>query len=441
MARTRHYSEFLTSWCSLVGVSTSRLSTTMASVANTTFNTAIKNMWSLGPWLDICPYGEARFAGNKITYPNNIANTAWTKNDSSATANSLVNPLDGATTASQLLEAATTAAHNVTQSFSILPSTQYIFSAYVRPNGRNYCYLLMNDGTTSFSAFYNLSTGAVGTVTNATSTSIALQPNGFYLCKMTFTSTNTTVLSKNYQLSISTDGYTLSYAGDVTKGIYVWGAFVQQVSNTTAMDSLVAWEQLGESAVDVVFNVWRNSPLLSIYPTGQGYTLTPNGIQLISSAGNTTSYTNGVPTTPTFPVSNNPVFLYYRRVLPSFTGDVYSASLTYSVDQQMYFTNSLGTGDFYKCLVATSAGQSPDTTAASWEIIPLYDVFLQYCVYQAYGDWLISDGQMDKSVGAYTIAQSKMDTEFDKMERQQGDVLPMKVSTHLTSRSGFNTRH
>jgi len=44
---------------------------------------------------------------------------------------------------------------------------------------------------------------------------------------------------------------------------------------------------------------------------------------------------------------------------------------------------------------------------------------------------------MDKATGAYAIAQGKMDTEFDKRERQMGDVLPMKVSTHLTSRSAF----
>jgi hypothetical protein len=337
------------------------------------------------------------------------------------------------------METAATSAHNIVQSISLLPATQYTFSAYVRANGRHHLYFLLNDGTTAFSAFYDLSAGTVGTVANATSTAIALQPNGFYLCTMTFTSTNTTVLDKNYQISLSTNGASLSYAGDITKGIYVWGAMLQQTSNTTSVDSLVAWEQTGEEIMDVVFTVWRNSPLLSIYPTTQGYSLTPSGIQLIS-AGTTTSYTNGVATMPSFPVSNNPVFVYYRKSIPSYTGDVYSATDTYVVDEQIYFTNSLNTGDYYKCIVATTAGQSPDTTAASWEIIPIQDVFFQYCVYQAFGDWLISDGQMDKGPGAYAIAQDKMDTEFDKMERQQGDLPPMKVATHLTSRSGSYSR-
>jgi hypothetical protein len=157
----------------------------------------------------------------------------------------------------------------------------------------------------------------------------------------------------------------------------------------------------------------------------------------VVSSGTTQSYVNGVATVSSFPVTNNPVFVNYRKVTPSFSGDAYSATETYVVDEQIYYTTTAGYGDYYKCLVATTAGQNPNTTPTSWEIIPLYEVFFQYCVYQSYGDWLISDGQMDKATGAYAIAQGKMDTEFDKRERQMGDVLPMKVSTHLTSRSAF----
>lgn len=437
MALTRHYSDFLNSWGALVGVPVSRISTELAAVANTFFNTAIGTMWSKGPWLYICPYGEARFAGNKLIYPNNLAETtSWTATAVTVTANSLTNPLDGRTTASMVLETSATSAHKVTQSLSVLPDTQYTFSAYVRANGRHHIYFLLDDGTTSFSAFYDLSAGTVGTVANAATTSIALQPNGFYLCTMTFTSTNTTVLTKDYQISLSTNGSTLSYAGNSSKGVYVWGTLLQQTSNTTSVDSLVAWDQTGEEVMDVVFDIWRNSPLLSIYPTMQGYSLTPSGVQLISS-GTTTSYTNGVATMPTFPVVNNPVFVYYRKTIPSYTGDTYSATDTYIVDEQIYFTNALNKGDFYKCLVATSAGQSPSTTAASWEIIPIQSTFFQYSLYQSFGDWLISDGQMDKGAATYLIAQDKMDTEFDKMERQQGELPPMKVATHLTSRSGY----
>ena len=81
MARTKHYSDFLTSWGSLVGIPSTRITTELASVANTVFNTAINQMWSEGPWLDICPNGEARFVGNRLTYTNDLSKTAyWTAN-------------------------------------------------------------------------------------------------------------------------------------------------------------------------------------------------------------------------------------------------------------------------------------------------------------------------------------------------------------------------
>ena len=437
MARTKHYSDFLTSWGSLVGIPSTRITTELASVANTVFNTAINQMWSQGPWLDVCPNGEARFVGNRLTYTNDLSKTAyWTANAVTITAKSTTNPLDGRLTANKMMETSANAAHNVTQSVMIFPDTDYALSAYVRANGRDYVYLTLNDGVTTFSTFFNLSAGTVGTSTNTDTTTVIQQANGFYLCTMQFTSTNTVSTTANYQLSISTDGSTLSYVGDPTKGLYVYGCLAQQVSNTTINDSRIDWDQTGEDLIDVVFNVTKNSPYLSVYPSSQGYSLTPNGIQIVSS-GTTQSYVNGVATVSSFPVTNNPVFLYYRRTTPSFSGDAYSATDTYVVDDQIYYTTTAGYGDYYKCLVATTAGQNPDTTPTSWEVIPIYEVFFQYCVYQSYGDWLISDGQMDKATGAYGIAQDKMNTEFDKRERQMGDVLPMKVATHLTSRSAF----
>ena len=48
----------------------------------------------------------------------------------------------------------------------------------------------------------------------------------------------------------------------------------------------------------------------------------------------------------------------------------------------------------------------------------------------------ISDGQIDKAAAMYAVAQKKMDDEFDKIERQMGEIIPLKVTTHVTSRTG-----
>jgi hypothetical protein len=138
----------------------------------------------------------------------------------------------------------------------------------------------------------------------------------------------------------------------------------------------------------------------------------------------------------------NPSYIYYRKAFQYYTGTVYDSTLTYAVGAQIYYTittagASYGTSDFYKCLVATSAGQNPETNPTSWQIINIPEVLFSYLVYKVYGDWLISDGQMDKADGAYRIAEAKKDDEIDRQERQNGDVMPTLVSTHVTSQARY----
>lgn len=436
-----HFSDFLTGWASLVGIPSDRITTEIAAVANVGFNTAIQKMQIAAPWMEVSPYGEARFLGNRLTYPNNLAKTAyWTATAATATANNIPNPADGTTTATKLMETAANSAHKVVQTVTnFFPSTSYSVSFYARPNGRSYQYLSVTDGVTTYTAFFNTTTGTVGTVANFSTTAIAQQPNGFWLCQATFTANAAATTAGSYTLQLSSDGATLSYAGDTAKGAFFWGALVQQTSNTPVQDLVLPWDQTGEAVIDAVFNIWPCSPFANNYPSQFGYNLTPQGIQIINGTPyQYVVYQNGVAQNNLYGAPpNNPIYVYYRKTCPSFTGDVYSASATYAVDQQVYFTNSLSQGDYYKCLVATTAGQSPDTTAASWELIPLYRTFLQFTIYQAYGDWLISDGQLEKASGAYAIAETKMGDQFDLCERQMNVMSPMVVTNHLTSRPAY----
>lgn len=433
---TKNYSDFLTSWCALVGIPTSGLTTEIAAVANTCFNTAMKKVWESGPWLENTPRGEARFAGNKINYPNNLAQTsAWTATALTITANAIEDPLDGRTTASKLLETAANSAHSVAHTANAQTvSTQYTLSAQVRFNGRSYVYLKYADGDLNHTCFFNVTTGVVGTATNCVGT-ISQFSNGYYLCQITFTTSTSITPTGIASLQVSTDGSTLSYAGDITKGLYVWGVLVQQISNNGLQDFLIPWEQDGEEAIECVFDVYQTSPFATQFETRQGYDLTPYGIQLV--AGTWTSfYVNGVNQSNIYGNNPaNPVYLFYRRLVPDFSGDEFDATATYAVTEQVYFIDSLGKGNFYRCLVATTAGQDPEDTPNSWSLLTVYATFFQFCVYQAYGDWLISDGQMDKATGAYAIAEGKMTDSFDRMERQMGDVMPVKVQSHFVNQA------
>lgn len=435
------YSTFLSQICGLIGLPTSRLTTELAATLNSSFNTSIQKMWSAAPWLEVSPYGEARFLGNRLSYGNNLANTTyWTATAVTATANSVANPADGYVTATSLLETVANSAHKVVQNVTTFyPSTQYNVSVYCRPNGRAWQYIDVYDGVTNYTAFFNTQTGAVGTVTNFTTTTIAQQPGGFWVFQGTLTTDAAATTSGTYTIQLSTDGTALSYAGDVTKGAYVWGALVQQAQNTPVQDLTLYWNQLGENAIDAIYNIWPVSPFTNNYPPQFGYDITPLGIQVINGSPYTYSYyVNGVAQNNLYAAPpNNPIFIYYRQVCPSFTGDVFDTTLTYSVDQQVYFVNSASVGNFWKCIVATTAGQSPDTTPNSWQVIPLYTSFINYCTYMVLADWYLQDGANEKADAMMAIAQDRMAVQFDVFERQMDMGSPMTVVTHLSSRSAW----
>lgn len=434
MARTRNYSEFLSSVTQLIGIPLSRVTTELAESINQFFNNAIRDVWLSTQWLDICPRGEARFVGNGLTYPNDLAKTAyWTPTSLTITGNQLANPLDGSITASKVMEGASVSEHSVVQNVnSFFPSQQYTVTAYVRPNGRNNVQLVVYDGNTTYSAFYDVLAGTVGTVVNATGTSITLQPNGFYVCQLNFTASSAATSSGTYTLKLSTDGSTLNYLGNSNKGVYVWGCLVQQITNVPVSDLLIPWEQTGEEIIESVFEVYQASPSSAFYPRKQGYLLTQSGIQMINGAWAT--YIDGVNQSSIYGVLPcNPVFLFYRKYPPIFTGADYSASTPYVVGNQVYYTDSSGNGNYYKN-IANSTNVAP-TNTSFWQVIPLYTVFFQYCIYRTYADWLISDGQLDKGDRAMRMAEQKLADSIEVQERQMGDVLPLRVQTHVTSRS------
>lgn len=433
---TKHYTDFLANWAALIGIPSTRITTEIAATGNTLFNTAMKRMWEAGPWLENTPRGEARFAGNNLTYPNNLATTSvWTPTALTITGNAIVNPVDGRTTGSKLLETAANSAHSVVHSATDQTvATNYQVSVYVRPNARSWVYVKYADGDLNHTAFFDVTNGVLGTATNCVS-SIGQQSNGYYLCQFTFTTSNSVTPTGAVTLQISTDGTTLSYAGDTSKGLYVWGVLVQQTSNTGSQNYLIDWTQSGEEQIECVFDLYQTNPLATNLPQRQGYDLTPSGIQLINGTWSS-YYVNGVNQSNIYGSNPaNPAFLFYRKLVPNFSGSTFSTSSTYAVDDQVYFVNSASNGDYYKCLVATTAGQSPDTTPTSWSVLPIYATFFQFCVYQAFGDWLIADGQLDKAQGIYGIAEEKMANEFDRLERQMGDVMPTKWQTYVSAQA------
>ena len=60
-------------------------------------------------------------------------------------------------------------------------------------------------------------------------------------------------------------------------------------------------------------------------------------------------------------------------------------------------------------------------------------VFSEYAVTGAYGMWLVADGQTDKAQVIYQQAEAILQSELDKLERQEGQSIPITFITYGTT--------
>ena len=169
--------------------------------------------------------GLLRYAPhNMFTYSEQFDNAVFTKTRSSISANAAVAP-DGTTTADKLLETADSGTHKASHAFTTIAGLVYTGSIYMKAAERTWgC--LNATGVSGSQVTFDLENGVVGTIGwGANSASIEDVGNGWYRCSMTFTASTT---ANNIEPLTATGTSTFSYAGDVTKGIYIWGAQLEQ---------------------------------------------------------------------------------------------------------------------------------------------------------------------------------------------------------------------
>lgn len=440
--RYRTYQDFTDTFNGLInGPGYTALPSTQQTGIQQFYNKNANNAWISNNWLAVCPNGEARFVGNVGYYPNNLSVTAyWTTTAVTVTANNLANPADGRVTASKLLETTANSAHQVLESYTYVPSATYQLTAYARPIGGRYLYLYANDGVNTYYAIFNAVSGVVtAQSSNLTATSTISQTgNGFWVCNIFFTSA-ATAGAGTYGPGMSSDGTTVSYVGDAAKGLWVWGNVLTQTSFVSPTALLIPNDQPGEDFIDAVFQVWQTSPIATGYPAPMPFVMLPDGVQIIGA--NAWVWNGWMWTFPTWYSAGSPVFLYYRKGCPSYSGNAFSTSATYTVDTQVLF-NSATTGyDFWKALSATTANQSPDNTPSKWEELKLPDFLFDTVVYSSTADYFRMNAQHEKATGLDAIAQKHLDDQSDRQERQMGIQPPFRVASHLNSQgNSFLTR-
>ena len=164
---------------------------------------------------------------NSLTYSEQFDNAAWTKSNSSITANAATAP-DGTLTGDKLVEDTATSAHTISQSLSATTQS-YTISVYVKKAERKYFQLFgRRDATNYNGVMIDLDTGSLlpptrpATTSNVSTTTATSVGNGWWRIAMTYsyTTTGTTVAL----FALTDDSQTYSYTGDGTSGIYIWGA-------------------------------------------------------------------------------------------------------------------------------------------------------------------------------------------------------------------------
>lgn len=137
---------------------------------------------------------------------------------------------DGSTTADKLVEDTATNFHRAAQvpTLTAVPTTA---SIYAKAAERNWLYFANASSTQG--AYFNLSTGAVGTLVGSATASITPVGNGWYRCSITSTPT---AGAQNYSAYVANADASYIYTGNGTSGIYIWGA---QLSNSASLDPYV----------------------------------------------------------------------------------------------------------------------------------------------------------------------------------------------------------
>jgi len=140
---------------------------------------------------------------------------AWNKPGSTITANAIVAP-DGILTGDKIVATNTLGGHQL--NYTISQSGSQTLSVYAKKGEYSHLYLAFFTGS-SFTTWFNLDSGTVGTVESSTTTSITALPDGWYKCSITRNQSTTVAV-----IGVSNADNVNSYTGDGVSGIYLWGA-------------------------------------------------------------------------------------------------------------------------------------------------------------------------------------------------------------------------
>jgi hypothetical protein len=206
---------------------------------------------------------------NLLLRSEEFDNASWTKGNSSVSADATQAPT-GTTTADKLVENTATTEHNITQSATWLGNTTYTFSVYAKPDGRSRFDLLFGTAgnwSGGRQAAFDVSTGSV-VATDGAMASITAAGDGWFRCRITATTTASPSASL-VALRMIASGTSVTYTGDGTSGLFLWGAqleagaFPTSYIPTTGTAATRTADVVSISGIDL--SSWYNQSTGSIF--------------------------------------------------------------------------------------------------------------------------------------------------------------------------------
>lgn len=164
----------------------------------------------------------------------------------------------------------------------------------------------------------------------------------------------------------------------------------------TPFDRYVAYAQTGKTAFDQAFGAFDKDPENHGNARRLNCFLSESGAQVLDD----------VPL----------CWLSFRRRVPDLKGEAFDDTATYAVAKQIYFVTDAVAGNFYTCVTATNAGESPLTHSAKWSLVEIPFAFRGWLIHGAASDYARPDGNLsvaDREARLANDAQEQAVITFD----------------------------
>jgi hypothetical protein len=199
---------------------------------------------------------------NLLTYSQDFSNGVWSKIGATITSASNIAP-DGTQTMQTLVEDTSTGNHWVYQSAGSVGSNTA--TIYAKAYTRSWIVFRFTVSGTITYAWFNLSTGALGTVQSGLTASITSVGNGVYRCSIT----GTMSASSPIVVGIASGDNVTSYTGNGTSGVYIWGAQLEALAFPTSYipttSAQVTRASDNASMTGTNFSSWYNNAQGTLY--------------------------------------------------------------------------------------------------------------------------------------------------------------------------------